>query len=149
MGWIEEKLAAGKAAESEPNATAGEASFQQRAQLKWAALLNDLKSDADEFRRVTGNADFTQPDNTQCRISNPQAKIAVVIVADLAQHAVRYTYEPEDASTAVPEQGVLTLRDSGSAVDLYSADELLTSEQARKLMLEPLLFPGKEKSPAA
>jgi hypothetical protein len=35
----------------------------------------------------------------------------------------------------------MTLRPADGSVDLYSADQQLTSEQARQLVLEPLLFP--------
>lgn len=153
MGWIKQEFDETKDEETHEKsaATAGEDSFRVRAEEKWAALLNDLKNDVEEFRRITGKAEFDQPANSQCRISNPQAKIAAVVVADLPEHAIRYSYEPQDANVAVPEQGVLTMRDSGTAVDIYSADQPMTSEQARKLILEPLLFPVRttEKSPAA
>jgi hypothetical protein len=50
-------------------------------------------------------------------------------------------YESDQEKTAVPEKGILTLRSSDASVDLYSADQRLTSEQARQLVLEPLLSP--------
>jgi hypothetical protein len=59
------------------SASLAENSFRLRALEKWAALLNDLRNNVKEFRRITGKAEFDQATNAQCRISNPQAKIAV------------------------------------------------------------------------
>ena len=51
---------------------------------------------------------------------------------------------------AVPEGGFLSLRDVGSDMALFSADQQLTAEQARRLILEPLLFrPHPWRKPAA
>jgi hypothetical protein len=64
------------------------------------------------------------------------------VKGDLVEQVIRYTYEPEDAQTAVPEEGILSVRDSGHSAELYSADQLVSPEQARKLILEPLFFAG-------
>jgi len=77
-----------------------------------------------------------------CRISNPAAHIAALVTADMSAQTIQYTYEPESADSAVPEGGVLSLRPSEHWVELYSADQRLTSDQARQLILEPLLFPN-------
>ena len=63
------------------------------------------------------------------------------ISADTAAGSIHYEYQAEEKSVAVPEGGFLSLRALGSGVALYSADQQLTTEQARRLILEPLLFP--------
>jgi hypothetical protein len=65
----------------------------------------------------------------------------VLITVDFSAHTIRYIYEPEDLDVAVPEQGILTLRPSNASVELYSADQRLSSNEARRMILEPLLFP--------
>jgi hypothetical protein len=111
-----------------------------------------FEQDVAEFRRLNGNADVNETSESRCRISNASANIAVVVTADFAGNAIRYRYEQESSNTAVPEAGVLTLRPSESSVELYSADQHLTAEQARQLILEPVLFPAHptfKTSPAA
>jgi hypothetical protein len=145
MGWVEKKFQDQRDSGGQQNAEAraAEDRFQQKAKDKWAELLRGFEGDVAEFRRITGRADFEQNGDSECRIASPQARIAVLVTADLPQHAIRYSYEPEDASTAVPQEGILTLRSSGSLVELFSADQQMSTEQARKLVLEPLLFPNK------
>jgi hypothetical protein len=41
----------------------------------------------------------------------------------------------------VPEGGFPSLRAAGSDIALFSADQQLTAEQARHMILEPLFFP--------
>ena len=152
MGWVEKELREQQDSERGQSVqqAAAESSFQRRALETWMALVAGFKADVEEFRRITGRPQFDEQSRFQCRIANPQARMAVIVSVDLPQHAIRYSYEPQDANTAVPEEGVLTLRDSAGSVELYSADELLTSQQARRLVLEPLLFPGgQQESPAA
>src|SRR5213076_1360 len=66
----------------------------------------------------------------------------VIVTGDLEAQIIEYHYEPEDKNTTVPENGILTLRKSDRSIDIYSADQKLNSEQARRLILEPMLFPG-------
>ena len=45
-------------------------------------------------------------------------------------------------AAGVPEGGMLSMRQSRrGTVEFYSADERLTSEETRQVLLEPLLFP--------
>jgi len=90
---------------------------------------------------ANGDAEFKQLSDLSCRISNSVAHVAALVTADKSAQTIQYTYEPEDADTAVPEGGVLSLRPTEHWVELYSADQRLTSDQARQLILEPLLFP--------
>jgi len=116
-------------------------SFESRANRKWTELVHALQLDTEEFRRMNGKADFKQPSDFQCRISNSEVGAALVLTADLPAHSIQYNYEAEQKNVAVPEGGFLSLRSGDSGFALYSADQQLTTEQARRLVLEPLLFP--------
>jgi hypothetical protein len=72
----------------------------------------------------------------------------LLLTADFGNHTVRYDYSAiNQRSAGVPEGGMLSMRQSRSGtVEFYSADERLTSEETRQVLLEPLLFP---KLPAA
>ncbi len=107
----------------------------------WERLLSGFEQDVEEFKRLGGQSMLQKLTDLQCRISNSTAGLAVVVTADLSAQTVEYSYEPEKDMTAVPEKGILTLRSSDHAVDFYSSDQKLSSEQARQLILEPLLFP--------
>ena len=119
-------------------------SFESQEQKKWAELLKHLEHDTEEFRRLDGNAEFKQPSEYQCRISNSESGIALLLAADMNAHSLHYEYEAEQKNVAVPEGGFLSLRAVSSGVGLYSADQQLTTEQACRLLLEPLLFPPSE-----
>jgi hypothetical protein len=143
MGWIADQFESRAAAQSnedsgEPTA---EGSFEVKAEDTWTKLVDGFRQDVEEFQRLNGDAEFKQLSDLSCRISNPSAHVAALVSADMSAQTIQYTYEPEDADTAVPEGGVLSLRPCEHWVELYSADQRLTSDQARQLILEPLLFP--------
>ncbi len=144
MGWVEDQFENQDRTNASARAeTQAEATFEARAARKWNSLLTGFEQDAEEYRQLNGTADFTRLSEFECRISNAASSTAARVTADLSAHTIDYSYEPEAKSTAVPEGGVLSLRDSGNSVDLYSADQRVTAEQARRLILEPLLFPSK------
>jgi hypothetical protein len=64
-------------------------------------------------------------------------------MADFDNRNVRYDYSAiNQQSAGVPEGGMLSMRQSRrGAVEFYSADERLTSEETRQVLLEPMLFP--------
>ncbi len=144
MGWIQDQFKkrteiSGKALTETvfPDSSAQRSPEREA----WSRLLRGLSQDVEEFQRLGGNCNLQPLSDVQCRISNPPASIAVVVTADLSARTVEYSYESDQKKTAVPEKGILTLRPSDGEVDLYSADQRLTSEQVRQLVLEPLLFP--------
>jgi hypothetical protein len=146
MGWIADQFespAASQANENSGESTA-EASFEVKADDTWTKLVDGFRQDVEEFQRLNGQAEFKQLSDLSCRISNPRAHVAALVNVDMSAQTIQYTYEPEDADTAVPEGGVLSLRPCEHWVELYSADQRLTSDQARQLILEPLLFPNAE-----
>lgn len=143
MGWVTENFKKRMHLRShEQNRELGPGdSFEWKASRKWAELMREIEQDTEEFRRHNGKADFKQQSDVQCRISNSEAGVALVLMADMTGHSVHYDYEAEQKNVAVPEGGFLSLRAVDSDVAFYSADQLLTTEQARRLVLEPLLFP--------
>jgi len=143
MGWIADQFESQSTSQS--NEDSGEVraqgSFEVKAEQTWANLMDGFRQDVEEFQRLNGDAEFKKVSDFSCRISNPKAHVAALVSADMEAQTIQYTYEPEDADIAVPEGGVLSLRPCDHWVELYSADQRLTSEQARQLILEPLLFP--------
>ena len=144
MGWVTGQIMrrAGHREEQNSPETPVESSVELPAEQRWALLTEGFKRDVEEFNRHKGNAAFKQISDSEFRISNPAASTAVIVSADLDAEIIEYHYEPEDENTAVPEDGILTLRKSNRSIDIYSADQKLNSEQARRLILEPVLFPG-------
>jgi hypothetical protein len=108
--------------------------------MKWNELVRGIEQDAEEFGRLHKKPDFKQASDFQCRISNSEIGVALLLTADIPAGAIHYEYEAEEKNVAVPEGGFLSLR-SVFGVALYSADQQLTTEQARRLILEPLLLP--------
>ena len=146
MSWIKDQVERRNRPQS-PEADSGPAtSLEKRVGDKWRELVEGLERDADEFRRLNGGAEFDQPSPAECQVSNPQSKVRVLLRADLSLHGIHYDYQPEDDKTAVPEGGVISLRPGRDDVELYSADQRLSLEQARRLILEPLLFPPQPES---
>lgn len=118
-----------------------EVPFEAQALQAWSSLAEGFEHDLEQAQQLSRQAGFKQLSEFQYRISNPATSVAVTVTADLPARIIEYSYEPEDEKTAVPEKGILALRPADDGVELYSADQLLTPGQARKLILEPLLSP--------
>ena len=145
MGWIEEQFE--RRVRTESLASSGqnplEMRFEALASDKWQDLLRGLEHDIDEYRRLGGDADFTQVSDQQCRITNPDPGVTAEVTADPTAHTIQYTFTSAAANTAVPEGGFFSIRRSGGkGAELYSADQRVSDEQARRMILEPLLFPN-------
>jgi hypothetical protein len=141
MGWVTEKFSDGLPVEASNTVPEAESeTLESTAEKTWNQLTAGFERDVNEINNRKGDADLKQLETHQSRISSGITKIAVVVTADFSAHTIQYVYEPEDARTAVPEQGILTMRPSASGIELYSADQRLSSDQARRLILEPLFF---------
>jgi hypothetical protein len=142
MGWVNDRfdnhasIAMALGAEG-----AAESSFEAKAEDQWKELVAGFQRDVEEYRSRDGSADFDQAGERECRISSTASRTNVGVTMDLSAHTIHYIYEPGDLDVAVPEQGVLTLRPAGSSVEIYSADQRLSPDEARRMILEPLLFP--------
>ena len=141
--WIEEELQRRTQRGPEPlDDTARELHFQKAAQVSWDRLMSEVRADVDEFNHGAGGAEFTQSCALVFRVA--RGPLTLTVVADLAGHDIHYDYQSEDARAAAPEGGILSLRLSRyGRVDIFSADERLTEEETRRMLLEPVLFPAE------
>lgn len=122
---------------------AARSDFSAAAHQRWRQLAEELQIDVAEFNSRQGGADFSEVSAGQFRITNLTTGLELALNADFDARIVRYSYEQvNDKSAGVPEGGMLSMRQSESgAVEFYSADEQLTSEETREILLEPVLFP--------
>jgi hypothetical protein len=145
MGWIHERFERRMHSDhGDPSAqNTAEISFEALADQKWKELVAGLRRDVDEYRSLGGDVILRDDSDLSCRITNPTPGVTALIIADPAAHTIQYTFQSEAAETAVPEGGFFSFRRAPSnKADLYSADQRISTEQARRMILEPLLFPS-------
>jgi len=140
MGWIENHLRRNSGTTGEDNP---ETEFAGQARQRWVALGEELRADVAEFNSHHGGADVSQPADNQYVVSNSVSGLQLTITADFDARTISYQYSQiNDRSAGVPEGGMLSMRQSRrNNVEFYSADERLTSEETREVLLEPVLFP--------
>jgi hypothetical protein len=138
MGWIDDHFHSLK---TPPSSDAEETRFESREQDTWKQLVSGLKQDVDDFNRNGGSASFQASGDDSCRVICASANTALSLTADSQAHVIRYEYQPEGKEVAVPEGGILSLRAGDRGVEIYSADQRLSPEQARRMVLEPMFFP--------
>jgi len=138
MGWIEDHFHQGTDVSDKQEKQFGDAARQ-----RWRLLGEELKADVAEFNSRHNIAQFSQPWPDQFRVTNAASGLQLTIVADFDGHIVKYEYvQIDEKSAGVPEGGMLSMRPSRHGeVEFYSADERLTSEETREVLLEPVLFP--------
>src|SRR5215469_8313213 len=117
--------------------------FITAAQRRWRQLAQELQTDVAEFNSSQGGADFSEVSSSRFRVTNLTTGLELVISADFESRVIQYNYQQvNDKSAGAPEGGMLSMRQSQiGAVEFYSADEQLTSEETREILLEPVLFP--------
>src|SRR5262245_31625146 len=144
MGWIQKLFERRTHSDNRMQAqNTAQISFETLAGQKWQELVTGLRHDVDEYRSLGGGASLSEGSDLSCRITNGKPSVTALIVADPVAHTVQYTFTSEAGGTAVPEGGVFSLRRSASnGAELYSADQRISTEQARRIILEPLLFSG-------
>jgi hypothetical protein len=141
MGWIQDHLRqTSQKSENQPDT---ESQFAAAARARWQELGNELRADVDEFNKQGSGADLATEGDNEYRVRNSSSGLELVLTADFENRSVRYEYTAiNQQSAGVPEGGMLSMRQSRrGAVEFYSADERLTSEETRQVLLEPLLFP--------
>lgn len=118
------------------------------ARERWRKLGDELRSDVEEYNSHRSGAESLQDDENTMRVRNNETGLELTLMADFENHTVRYDYSALGQQNAgVPEGGMLSMRQSRNGeVEFYSADERLTSDETRQVLLEPMLFP---KQPAA
>ena len=142
MGWIENyrRRSSQGISQSEQNQ---ELQFRNAAQERWRLLAEELKSDVAEFDAQQEQATFSSEGENLYHIRNSASGLELTLRADFDNSMVRYEYAAiNDHTAGIPEGGILSIRQSsrGSA-EFYTADERLTSEETRQVLLEPVLFP--------
>lgn len=138
MGWIENYRG------REASGTAQtETTFIEAARQRWSQLGEELKADVKEFSAQHSGAEFSSSGSDACHVTYSESGLELDIKADFDAQIVRYDYKPTGSGTAgAPQGGILSMRQSRrGTVEFYSADERLTSEETRQVLLEPLLFP--------
>lgn len=141
MGWIQDyRRQTSQNSHDQPDL---ESQFATAARARWQELGEELRADVKEFNKQGSGADLTLEDENQYRVQNSSAGLELSLTADFDNHSVRYDYTAiNQRSAGVPEGGMLSMRQSRRGdVEFYSADERLTSEETRQVLLEPLLFP--------
>lgn len=142
MSWIENYRR--RSSENNPQSEQNrELQFRHAAQERWRLLGEELKSDVTEFDAQNQQAAFSSEGENLYRVRNSTSGLELTLRAEFENCIVRYEYSAiNDHTAGVPEGGMLSIRKSsrGSA-EFYTADERLTSEETRQVLLEPVLFP--------
>ena len=141
MGWIQDRIH--KTSDNSGTETNAENQFSASARTRWQALGEELRADVDEFNKHGSGAELAADGDNQYRFRNLASGLEVKLTADFENRNVRYEYSAiSQKSAGIPEGGMLSMRQSRrGSVEFYSADERLTSEETRQVLLEPLLFP--------
>ncbi|MBZ5504108.1 MAG: hypothetical protein LAO78_01360 [Acidobacteriia bacterium] len=144
MSWIQEHLRrTSQKSVNEPNP---EGQFASAARERWLKLGEELHADVAEFNTHRSGADLAIDGENPYRVRNSVSGLELTLTADFDNRNVRYNYSAiNQLSRGVPEGGMLSMRQSRrGAVEFYSADERLTSEETRQVLLEPMLFPKEQ-----
>jgi hypothetical protein len=138
MGWIESYRSRATSGREQPKTA-----FVDAARQRWQQLAAELKADVAEFSARHSGAEFSSSGDDTYHVTYDESGLELDITADFEAQVVHYHYKPTSSSSAgAPEGGILSMRQShGGTVDFYSADERLTSEETRQVLLAPVLFP--------
>ena len=141
MGWIQDYRRQSSQDSQQQQDT--ETQFAAAAQSRWRELGDELRADVAEFNKQGTGAELAVEGEDTYRVRNSGSGLELVLKADFHNHSASYGYTAiNQRSAGVPEGGMLSMRQSRRGnVEFYSADERLTSEETRQVLLEPLLFP--------
>jgi hypothetical protein len=143
MGWVEEEYRDRvNSQQNEISETAREQAFEQAELQRWHDLVRDLETDVSEYNRQGGSATLTRDSGTQIRITDRDSALTLTVRADAEGHTIHYDYGSTNARVASPQGGIFSIRRSRwGRPELYSADQRIHNEGARRILLEPILFP--------
>src|SRR5258707_3220454 len=141
MGWIQDYRR--QNSQDSDNQPVPEGRFAAAARARWQELGNELRLDVREFNKQGTDADLRVDSKDKYIVRNSGSGLELALTADFDNHTVSYDYTAiNQRSAGVPQGGMLSMRQSRRGnVEFYSADERLTSEETRQVLLEPLLFP--------
>lgn len=143
MGWVEREYRDrfSPRNEQEDEATREQA-FQMAELQRWRELLQDLEKDVSEFNHAGGSATLTRVSDYEIRLTDKHTALTLTIRADVEGHTIHYDYGSTNSRVASPEGGIFAIRRSRwGTPELYSADQRIHNEGARRILLEPILFP--------
>ena len=141
MGWIQDYRR--QSSQDSHQQSDPESQFAAAARSRWQELGDELRADVEEFNKQGTGADLAVEGEDTYRVRNSESGLELMLKADFDNHSASYDYAAiNQRSAGVPEGGMLSMRLSRRGnVEFYSADERLTSEETRQVLLEPLLFP--------
>jgi hypothetical protein len=118
--------------------------FAELAIEHWRQLGEELKADVEQYVQTGGSASFSQPAEGEYRVGSSDSGLEVRIVADPSDRIARYDFlRTNDLSAGAPEGGIFSMRvGHNNRVEFYSSDQELQAEEARKLLLDPVLAPA-------
>ena len=140
MGWIQDYR---RQSSQDSHPQDSESQFAAAARSRWRELGDELRADVAEFNKQGAGAELAVEGEDTYQVRNSGSGLELVLRADFDNHSVSYDYSAiNQLSAGIPEGGMLSMRQSRRGdVEFYSADERLTSEETRQVLLEPLLFP--------
>jgi len=140
MGWIQDYR---RQSSQDSHPQDSESQFAAAARLRWRELGDELRADVAEFNKQGTGAELAVEGEDTYQVRSSGSGLELVLKADFNNHSASYDYTAiNQRSAGVPEGGMLSMRQSRRGdVEFYSADERLTSEETRQVLLEPLLFP--------
>lgn len=145
MGWITQEFSRRRPAQSSPSSNL---QAQEAAANLWMELRDGLQADVNEYNRWGGGASFDAPSRDQVSVVEPSTGLRVQLDADLPDRHLRYEFQATRGDVPAPEGGFFSLRISAPGqAELFSADQPLTCEQARRVLLQPVLFPTDTSTP--
>jgi len=125
------------------NPIANEQAFSEAALNHWRRLGEELRADVEAFNQNGGVASFSRESETEYRVGNSESGLEVQIIAVLNDRLAHYTFRrTNDHSAGAPDGGILSMRMGRNGVEFYSSDQPLTAQEARSLLLEPVLSPS-------
>jgi hypothetical protein len=141
MGWIQDYRRQSSQDSHQQQDVEGQ--FVAAARSRWRELGDELRADVAEFNKQGTGAELAVEGEDMYRVRNSSSGLELTLKADFNNHSASYDYAAiNQRSVGVPEGGMLSMRQSRRGnVEFYSADERLTSEETRQVLLEPLLFP--------
>ncbi|HLK32843.1 MAG TPA: hypothetical protein VKT29_07110 [Terriglobales bacterium] len=145
MGWVTQEFSRRR---PEQAGGASEQDRQQAVSNTWLELRDGLRSDVAEYKRWGGLATLEAPGDDQVIVSELNNQLQLRVKADLPDRHLRYEFQAMRGDVPVPEGGFFSLHLSAAGrAELFSADQPLTCEQARRVLLQPVLFPSDTSSP--
>lgn len=144
MGWVREEYEDRVRARQSGDASGAERMFEEAAVRRWQELVTQIDTDVNEYRQHGGKAELTRVSEFEARVSDSESALAVTVWADIQGHTIHYEFSSSNQRVAAPEGGIFSIRRSRwGRAELFSADQRVHSEDARRMLLEPVIFPAE------